>query len=126
MVNRLVQSIFFVIVLKLSHRLINAILRQPVAIRDIICHLSELPADATWNGMNTLSTASGRAIVVVAFGSLSSINLAIARGKATTLSVTIDLLREKDVDSLRSVYNLAQVPRSRCLFSFLDRRVTHA
>ena len=113
-------------VLKLSRRLINAIFHQPVAIRDIICHLSQLPADATWNGTNTLSTASGRAIVVVAFGSLYSVNLAITRGKTATLSVPIDLLREKDVESLRSVYSLAQVPRSRCLFSFLDRRVTHA
>ncbi|PIL25551.1 hypothetical protein GSI_12389 [Ganoderma sinense ZZ0214-1] len=92
--------------------LVNTLLAQPVATHDTICHLSDVPSDAKWNGKNTLVNSLGRAIVIVAFGSLSSVNLVIARGKATTLSVSIDLLREKDVESLRRVYEVAQVPNS--------------
>ena len=89
-----------------------------MATQDSICHLSDVPPDATWNGKNTLVNSKGRAIIIVAFGSLSSVNLAIARGQETTLSVSIDLLRETDIQSLQRVYELAEVPNGERMISF--------
>ena len=80
-----------------------------MATGDAICHLSDVPSDAEWNLKNTLVNSEGRAITIVTFGTLSSINLSIARDQPTSLSVIIDFLREKDVQSLQRVYKLAQV-----------------
>ena len=95
--------------LRLLRRLINTLLHQKVATGNAICHLSDVPSDAEWNLKNTLVNSKGRAITIVTFGTLSSINLSIARDQPTSLSVIIDFLCEKDVQSLQRVYKLAQV-----------------
>ena len=99
----------FWVFLILPRRVINTLLHQKVAIGDAICHLSDVPSDAEWNLKNTLVTSDGSAITIVVFGTLSSINLSIARDKPASLSVIIDFLREKDVQSLQRLYKLAQV-----------------
>ena len=66
-----------------------------------VCHLRDVPSDMTWNPKNTLTTANNRAVVIVAFGNLTSVALRIQRGKPASLTVAIELVRQVERNTMQ-------------------------
>ena len=76
-----------------------------------VCHLRDVPSDVTWNQTNTLTTASERAVVIVAFGNLTSVAFRIQRGKPASLTVAIELVRQVERNAMQMIYDRADIGR---------------
>ena len=68
-----------------------------------------MPLDAIWNRSNTLSdSVRERAIVIVAFGSLTSAVTVVNRHEPSSLTVAIEVFTDTDKAKLQHVYDLVQ------------------
>lgn len=83
-------------------------MEEHITDKGVICHLRDVPSDAIWSTMNTLSTPAKRTIVIVAFGSLSAVKLNIERHKPMMVVVSIELLRQADKDKMQMICGLAE------------------
>lgn len=83
-----------------------------------VYHLRDVPANAVWSRTNTLVTPADRAIVIVAFGTLSAVNLSINCGHPTSLRIAIELLRLVDMDKLHMITCLADSRRRANMLTF--------
>lgn len=69
--------------------------------------LTEIPEHAGWNNEHHLGDMEGRALVIVAFGSLHFANLMFGREMLPSFSVTIELFRDEDRVALQQLLDRA-------------------
>ena len=74
--------------------------------------LTEIPEDAGWNKEGHLGDVEGRALVIVAFGSLHFANMMFGREMAPSFSVTVELFRDADRLALQRVFDWALSDRA--------------
>ena len=97
-------------VLTLFDSMLVQLMDQPIADDEIgVCHLRDVPSELFWSPSNTLKTAGDRAVVIVAFGNLTSVALSIQRGKPARLRVAIELVRQVERNSMQMIYDRADI-----------------
>ncbi|PIL32590.1 hypothetical protein GSI_05293 [Ganoderma sinense ZZ0214-1] len=85
---------------------INTLLRG--AVGECYVKLTDVPDNADWNSQLHLSALDGRALVIVAFGSLSFVHLQFGWMMVPSFSVTVELSRESEKDALQNILDLAE------------------
>ena len=98
----------------LRYRQINGLLAAPVG--DSFVKLTEIPEDAGWNQEDQLGDLEGRALVIVAYGSLHFVNLMFGQEMAPSFSVTVELFRDADRMVLQQLYDWAGSDRTSYFF----------
>ncbi|PIL28408.1 hypothetical protein GSI_08442 [Ganoderma sinense ZZ0214-1] len=78
------------------------------AVGDCYVKLTDIPDGADWNFQNYLSAVDGRALVLVAFGSLCFVHLQFGRMMLPSFSVSVELLRDSEKDALQNILDLAE------------------